>query len=97
MALDRVRLESIGKTVPGARQAWHALSRFRQAVRRRHWWKRWVERQPAEVVAKARPVAGCQARNSPRHPSLLMNLVTDIRLLIEGWNERCHPFVWTKP
>lgn len=50
MALDRVRLESIGKAVPGARQAWHALSGFRQAVRRRHWWKRWVERQPAEVV-----------------------------------------------
>ena len=50
MVLDRVRLESIGKAAPGARQAWHALSRFRQAIRRRHWWKRWVERQPAEVV-----------------------------------------------
>ena len=46
MALDRVRVESIGKAIPGARQAWHALARFRQV----HWWKRWVEKQPAEVV-----------------------------------------------
>ncbi|MBA3764656.1 MAG: transposase, partial [Actinobacteria bacterium] len=24
------------------------------------------------------------------------DLVGVIRLFIEGWNERCHPFVWTK-
>jgi len=24
------------------------------------------------------------------------DLVDAIRLFIEGWNERCHPFVWTK-
>lgn len=46
MALDRARLESIGRAVPGARQAWHVLLRVRQV----HWWKRWVERDPTEVV-----------------------------------------------
>jgi SAM-dependent methyltransferase len=46
MALDRARLESIGKAVPGARQAWHVILRFRRA----RWWKRWVLRDPAEVV-----------------------------------------------
>ena len=24
-------------------------------------------------------------------------LVTAIRTFIDGWNERCHPFTWTKP
>ncbi len=24
------------------------------------------------------------------------DLVAAIRRFIEGWNERCHPFVWTK-
>lgn len=24
------------------------------------------------------------------------DLVTAIRTFIDGWNERCHPFVWTK-
>lgn len=50
MSLDRVRLDSFRRAVPGARRGWHALSGFRQAIRRRHWWKRWVERQPVEVV-----------------------------------------------
>jgi hypothetical protein len=24
------------------------------------------------------------------------DLVTKIRLFINGWNDRCHPLVWTK-
>jgi hypothetical protein len=24
------------------------------------------------------------------------DLITKIRLFVDGWNDRCHPFVWTK-
>ena len=48
MALDRARLETIGRAVPGARQAWLVLVRAR--ARLTQLWTRWIERHPAEVV-----------------------------------------------
>ena len=29
-------------------------------------------------------------------PTQVQQLVTAIRTFIDGWNDRCHPFVWTK-
>jgi len=38
----------------------------------------------------------CQAIHRGSFTSV-KDLVAAIRRLIDGWNERCHPFVWTKP
>jgi len=50
MDSDHARLRSMGKAVPGAREGWRTLTRLRLAITRRRWWRRWVERQPLEVV-----------------------------------------------
>lgn len=48
MALDRARLETIGRAVPGVPQTWRAL--LRAKARLLQLWNRWVKRHPVEVV-----------------------------------------------
>jgi hypothetical protein len=32
----------------------------------------------------------------PRSLTSVTDLITAIRTFIDGWNDRCHPFTWTK-
>jgi hypothetical protein len=32
-----------------------------------------------------------------RHLHIRQDLISAIETFIDGWNERCQPFVWTKP
>jgi hypothetical protein len=34
--------------------------------------------------------------NPPRHFTSVRDLTTKIRQFVNGWNDRKHPFIWTK-